>query len=137
MKQIKKQIEVTRYVSFDGREFETEQECLNYEGSCFGILMKQLENAIPVKCDNCPDGFLAYFLVPKTRHEIFILDQIMRLVGKDGNLGDVYEHPIVLCVSLKCNVVEFASVTKLDERIEEITGSMFKVVANVIKNEKK
>lgn len=135
MKKIEKELTVTRYVAFDGTEFETEQECQNYEGSAFGLLMQQLDAAIVF--EDGSHGFKSYFLVPHTRHDIFILGQILQMTGKNTACGDAVDHPITLSVWIECNVVTDAYITKIDEAVEKISGGAYTVVSNMPIKEKK
>lgn len=130
MRKIEKEIKVTRYVAFDGTEFETETACLNYEGSAFGLLIQQLENCI-INTSVLPDGRKCYCLVPKTRHDIFVIGQILKMAGKYTPCPDVYEHLSLLTVRLNCNTVEEADVSNLEDYIKEVSDGAFAVVSAI------
>lgn len=135
MKKIEKKTTVTVYVAFDGTEFNTDRECQAYEGSAFGQLVKQLDTAILHEDNSC--GFKSYFLVPRTRHDVFILEQILQMTGKSSGCSDAIDHPSILSVWLECNVVTDAYLTRVDKAVEEISGGAYTVVSNMPIKEKK
>ena len=136
MQKIEKEIKVTRYVAFDGTEFETEQECLNNEGSAFGVLMQQLDKCM-LGHYLSTDRKQCYCLFPKTRHDIFVLGQIMRLAGNEESCAGVYEHLTLLSVRLKCNTVVSVEITDLEDYIRNISDGQFAVACTVKPEEKK
>lgn len=135
MKKIEKEIKVTRYVAFDGTEFETEAECQHYEGSAFGQLIEQLNNCI-LSHQHTPDGNHTYFLVPKTRHDIFVLQQILKMAGIDNPCGEVHDRLTIMSVRLQCNTVESADVADFEAYVNTVTNGQYAVVST-IKEERK
>ena len=147
MKKVEKEIKVTRYVAFDGTEFETEAECANYEGSAFGKLMTELP-VISVHTSNkrlfeedkfVEKGFTkCYALVPRTRHDIFTLNQVLSMGGSDDTAKseDCY-NLVVLQVSLCCNMVVAAKLQRPYEWVKEISNGQFEVISNIKDNVRK
>lgn len=135
MQKIEKEIKVTRYVAFDGTEFETEAKCQNYEGSAFGKLMQELEGCT---LDHYLSdlGYQCFTLVPKTRHDIFVLGQILKMGGNEEPCADVYDHLTLLTVQLHCNMVIQAVVTNLEDYIKDISNGQFCVVSTIKPEEK-
>lgn len=129
MKKIEKEITVTRFVAYDGTEFETEQECLNYEGSAFGVLIQQLMDCILSISED--GGFINYHLFPHKRHEIFVLEQILSMVGNNEPCGNLCDHLTLLRVKLQCNTVTRAMVMNIEDDIRELSNGEFTVVSNV------
>lgn len=136
MQKIKKEIEVIRYMAFDGTEFETEAECQHYESSAFGVLLQQLE-----KCRLGHyiggDGSQCYFLVPRTRHDIFVLSQILIIAGNDKPCAELCDHLTLLTVHLQCNTVVKADVTNLEEYIMDMSDGQYIVVSTIKKTDVK
>lgn len=128
MEKIEKEIKVTRYVAFDGTEFETEQECRNYEGSAFASLMQQLENCT-LGHSVSQGGEHSYWLLPNTRHDVFVIDQVERMAGGQGSNGDAYGHLTLMTVRLACNTVEEVTVLNVEDYVSGITGGRFAVVS--------
>lgn len=135
MRKIEKEITVTLYEAFDGTEFKTDTACLNYEGSAFGMLLQQLENCI-LSASVLPDGRKCYCLVPKTRHDIFVIEQIYKMAGKDAPCPNVCEHLSLLTVRLNCNTVEDVDVSNLENYIKEVSDGAFAVVSAIKKSAK-
>ncbi len=135
MKKIEKEITVTRFEAFDGTEFETEQECLNYEGSAFGKKIQELEGCT-LGHYIADDGRKCWFLVPHTRHDIFVLGQILKMAGNDDSCADIYGHLTLLSVSLDCNTVATATVENLEDFIRELSNGQYEVVSSVKPSEK-
>lgn len=130
MQKIEKDIKVTRYVAIDGTEFETEAECLHYEGSAFGQLIEQLKDCIRHHCSReC--GWQYYHLVPKTRHDIFVIGQILKMAGNDEPCAEIYDHLSLLAVKLQCNVVVAAEVANLEDYIAEVTNGEYALVSTI------
>lgn len=136
MQKIEKDIKVTRYVAFDGTEFETEAECQNYESSAFGVLLRQLE-----KCRLGhylgSDGSQCFFLVPHTRHDIFVLGQILKMGGNDKPCAELCDHLTLLTVHLQCNTVVNADVTNIEEYVKDMSDGQYIVVSTIKKTEVK
>ena len=136
MDKIEKEIKVTRYVAFDGTEFETEAECRHYEGSAFALLLQQLKSC----CFGgyfSPEGHRCYCLLPKTRHDVFVLSQILALADKKKSCADVYEKLTLLTVHFECNTVAYAEVTNLEDYIADISNGQFCIVSTIKKTEMK
>lgn len=129
MQKIEKEITVTRYVAMDGTEFNTEAECLHYEGSAFGQLVEQLKDCT-LSHQHTPDGNHTYFLVPKTRHDIFVLQQIMKMAGIDNPCGEVYDRLTILNVRLQCNTVESADVANFEDYVKHVTDGQYSLMSN-------
>lgn len=134
MEIIKKEITVTRFVAFDGTEFKIEAECKHYEGSAFGQLIQQLMDCI-INTSVLPDGRKCYCLVPKTRHDIFVIGQILKMAGNNEPCADIYDHLSLLTVKLNCNTVEEADVSNLENYIRDISNGQYLVVSNIKKAE--
>lgn len=127
MKKIEKEITVTRYVAYDGTEFETEQECLNYEGSAFGVLIQQLMDCmLSISQEGCITN---YHLYPRKRHEIFVLEQILSMAGNHEPCGNVCDHLALLRVKLQCNTVKAAMVMNIEDDIRDLSNGQFAVVS--------
>ena len=135
MQKIEKDIKVTRYVAFDGTEFETEAECRHYEGSAFGELLQQLKDCT-LGAYFSPEGHKCYCLLPKTRHDIFVLGQILKMAGNEKPCAEVYDHLTLLTVHIECNTVTFADVTNLEDYIADISNGQFAVVSTIKPAEK-
>ena len=135
MKKIEKEITVTVYVAMDGTEFNTEAECQHYEGSAFGQLMQELKSCILSHYIG-DDGRHHYTLVPHTRHDIYVIGQILQMAGEDTQCAECCDHLTQLDVALNCNVVEGAHVTNLEDYILERSDGQYAVLST-IKKEKK
>lgn len=144
MKKIEKEITVTRYMAFDGTEFDTETGCQNFEGSAFGALMQQLESRIVKKsnelsmvgtgspCTAC------YAIVPRTRHDIFVLNQILQMVdGEQRAESTDCDMPVLLCVHLRCNTVMAAYLIRPQEIVQNAGNGEFTVVSTIKETKKK
>lgn len=127
MKKIEKKITVTRYVAYDGTEFETEQECLNYEGSAFGVLIQQLMDCMLSISENA--GFVNYHLFPHKRHEIFVIEQILGMAGNHEPCGNLCDHLTLLRVKLRCNTVVSAMAMNIEDDIRDLSNGQFAVVS--------
>ena len=136
MEKVEREIKVTRYVAYDGTEFETEQQCKNYEGFAFGVLIQQLEKCT-LKHFRSPEGDHCYFLFPVTRNEVYLIELISKLAGNDTPLGCICERPTLMTVRLNCNIVEEVTVTNLENRILEISNGRFTVVSTIKEEVKK
>lgn len=130
MYKIEENIQVTRYVAFDGTKFDTEAECQHYEGSAFGMIMQQLEGCT-LDHYRSDSGHQCYTLVPKTRHDIYLLGQILKMAGNEQPCGDMYERLTLLTVRLHCNTVTRADVTNLEDYIMDISNGQFTVVSTI------
>lgn len=130
MEKIEKEIKVTRYAAFDGTEFETEAECQNYEGSAFGLLVQQLEKCTLKHFVTGP-GQHGYCLVPRTRHDVFVLGQILKMAGNEEPCADLCDHLTLLNVSLECNTVASAEAANLEEYILKVSNGQYAVVSNI------
>lgn len=128
MEKIEKEITVTRYVAFDGTEFITEAECLNYEGSTFGRLLHELGESMlytTTKDRNCK----ILTVYPRSRHDIYVLSQIFKLADMDNPCGELYGHLVLLQVRLQCNTVLSVEGCNLEDYIKEMSNGMFAVVS--------
>lgn len=147
MKEVKQEITVIKYEAFDGTLFDSVDECANYEGSAFGVLIKDLESCI-VKRTNTLGIYPAdyfepfnqyYFIVPKTRHDIFVLGQICKMVDMDESIavtGNDCDNLIVLAVNVYCNTLGNAHIIRPGKWISSNTNGHFGVVS-MIKEETK
>lgn len=141
MKEIPVKTTLIKYEAFDGTRFDTKDECYAYEGSQFGLLMQQLEKSIVRKMTHLGiteqnyEPFNAYYvIVPRTRHDIFVLGQILELSGfadKEQITGGDCDQPIILCVNLYCNVVVNLHVMRIGELVRDWTNSQFDVISNI------
>lgn len=145
MKKIEKEIKVTRYVAFDGTEFETEHECANYEGSDFASLTKKIEKEIvnlEKRYDCAPNGHYYnrwYWIWQKNRTDVQVMNQILSMTGVEQEVvatGTDENKLILLAVELDCNIVMDAALFKIDDIIKEKTHGKFTVVST-IKEEKR
>lgn len=130
MYKIEKEIKVTRYVAIDGTEFDTEAECQHYEGSAFGQLMQEIKGCILSHYIG-NDGRHHYTLVPHTRHDIYVLSQILMMVNDQSHCSECCDHLTQLDVTLNCNIVEEAHVTNLEDYILERSKGQYAVVSPV------
>lgn len=135
-----KDVKVTVYVAFDGTEFNTETECLEYEGSAVGVLLERIKNSILKKVDDL--GFLPkdsgytgfnqyYMIMPKTRTDVFVLNQILSMVpdNEETVVADDCYNLIGLALDLRCNVVVNAHVIKFNEIVKALTNKRFNVIS--------
>lgn len=151
MKEIPVKTTLIKYEAFDGTRFDTKEECFAYEGSQFGLLMQQLEKSIIKKTDtlnirnksNCFEPFNAYYvIVPKTRHDIFVLGQILEAAGvtdREEITGGDCDQPIILCVNLFCNVIVDIHIIRINDLVKDLTNCQFEVISkmeDVIKDTK-
>ena len=110
-------------------------QCRHYEGSAFGELVQQLKG--------CTLGSIVarkkrtIVLVPKTRHDIFVLGQILKMAGSDEPCADVYGRLTQLDVTLNCNTVAEAHVTNLEDYIQVLSNGQFAVVSTIEDAEKR
>lgn len=147
MKKIEKEIKVTKYVSFDGIEFESEQICHAYESSKLGELLKEIDGII-IKRVNSLDIFVNksmaiygscepynqyYVVVPKTRHDVFILNQILEISGnrEEQVRGNDCFNMIILAVDVCCNSVCSACIIRLSDIVKDLTDGRFMVVSDI------
>lgn len=143
MKEVPVKTTLIKYEAFDGTRFETKDACAAYEGSQFGLLMQQLEKSIVKKMthigiteqQNYFEPFNTYYvIVPRTRHDIFVLGQILEIAGvtdKEQITGGDCDQPIVLCVNLYCNVVVNLHVIRIGDLVRDWTNSQFDVISNI------
>lgn len=136
MRKIDKKTTVTRYVAFDGTEFETEAECKHYEGSAFGQLMQQLKDCILSHYIGY-DGRHHYTLVPHTRHDIYLIGQILQMAGEDTQCAECCDHLTQLDITLTCNTVAEVHITNLEEYIKDRSNGQYTVVSTIKKYEVK
>lgn len=147
MKKIEKEIKVTRYVAFDGTEFETEYECKCYECSGFGNLLQQIEREILYTNNDgdnfgyAPDGKYYekwYGIVQKTRTDVRVLNSILEMAGEKPTASGADEGKLLLLgVNLDCNTVREAHLFKIDDFITKISGNTFRAISIIKENEKK
>ena len=136
MYKIEEEIKVTRFVAFDGAKFDTEAECQHYEGSAFGQLIEQLKDCtLSVKVDS--NGKRSYCLVPRTRHDIYVIGQILQMAGKDTACAECYGHLTQLDVTLNCNTVADVNITDLEDYISKRSNGQYIVVSTIKKEEVK
>lgn len=143
MKEIPVKTTLIKYEAFDGTRFNTKEECFAYEGSQFGLLMQQLEKSIIKKTDtlgindklNYFEPFNTYYvIVPKTRHDIFVLGQILEAAGvtdKEQITGDDYEQPIILCANLYCNAIINVHIIHMNDLVKDLTNCQFELISNM------
>lgn len=148
MKKIEKEVKVTKFVSFDGIEFDTDFECRSYEGSKFGELLKEIENRI-IKRENVLGIFSGvtnepfyqvyepynqyYVIVPRTRHDIFVLNQILEISGneKEQVTGNDSFNMIILAVNVSCNTIGASHIIRLSDIVKDLTNGQFEVISNI------
>ena len=146
MKKVPKKVTVTKYVSDDGIEFDSEIECMEHEKSEIGELLRKLSPKIINQfVDNswCPSGVFAakpkrYVIYPDTRTDIFNIKRILELASSDMD-----EKPYVPCdrlllltVTTSCGIVTDASVKDIQEYVETLTNGRY-TIASVIKDDQK
>lgn len=149
MKKIEKEVKVTKYVSFDGIEFDNDIECRNYEGSKFGELLKEIEGSIIKRVNalnvfsnlnpnepycQCFEPYNQYYIiVPRTRHDIFVLKQILEIAGneKEQVTGDDCFNMIILGVNVFCNTVCASHIIRFADIVNNITNGQFAVISNI------
>lgn len=144
MKEIPVKTTLIKYEAFDGTRFDTKDECAAYEGSQFGLLMQQLEKALIKKMNHLgvsePTYFFErpynayYVIVPRTRHDIFVLGQILELAGvteTEQITGGDCDKPIILCVNLCCNMLSSVHIMRPCDLICEWTNGQFEVISNI------
>ncbi|MBP5723607.1 MAG: hypothetical protein J6X18_08565 [Bacteroidales bacterium] len=146
MKKIEKEIKVTRYVAFDGTEFETEHECMNYEGSEFATQLKYIENEIlgtETICRSAINGHYYnrwYWIVMRNRTDVRVINTILNMPDEEpevvANGGDEGKL-LLLAVSLSCNTVGDAALFRIDDIIKEKTNGAFTVVSTIKPEERK
>ena len=145
MKKIEKEIKETRYVAFDGTEFETEYQCKCYESSRFGTLLKEIENHILFTSDDgcyCdPDGNTFnrwYSIMQKTRTDVRVLNEILEMAGSEQiATGNDEGELLLLGVNLYCNEVESAKLYKVDDFVRRISGGKYGAVSFIKDEERK
>jgi hypothetical protein len=116
-------------VAYDGIEFETEAECQHYKGSAFGVFIQQLmECTLTISADG---GFINYHLYPKKRHDIFVLEQILKIVNNHEPCGNMCDHLTLLWVKLRCNTVVSAMVMNIEDDIRDLSNGQFAVVSTI------
>lgn len=148
MKKIEKEVKVTKFVSFDGIEFDTDFECRNYEGSKFGELLKEIENSIIKRVNTlgifscvtnepfynfCEPYNQYYVIVPRTRHDIFVLNQILEISGneKEQVTGNDSFNMIILAAYVSCNTLDFSHIIRLSDIVKDLTNGQFEVISNI------
>lgn len=142
MKEIPVKTTLIKYEAFDGTRFDTREECFAYEGSQFGLLMQQLEksiikrtNTLGINKSNLFEPFNTYYvIVPKTRHDIFVLGQILEAAGvtdREQITGGDCDQPIILCVNLFCNAVADVHIIRIGDLVGDWTNSQFDVISNI------
>ena len=142
MKKIEIEETVTKFEAFDGKVFNTEAECQLYEGSNFGVLLEQIKDCI-IKREN-HSGMLSsdyyfepysayYYLVPKTRHDINVLNKILEIAGNNKEVasGSDCNELLILCVNQGCNALSNAHIVHVDEWIKTMTRGQFTVVSTI------
>lgn len=137
MKEIPVKTTVTKYEAFDGTRFDTESECKFYESSQVGMLIEQLKSAIINKFDDLMlfsdmesgEQFNKFYTVlPRTRHDVFVLGQIMKAANDDYDTPIPCDVPLVLCLDIECNLIMNAAIINIEEWVSTMTGCMFNVV---------
>ena len=144
MEKIEVETKETRYVAFDGTQFNTEAACLAYEGSLFGSQMMRIQKSIihtstmlNLVCATeryYYEPFTNYYtIVPKTRTDINVINQILAsCTDNDGdirvNAGDC-DKMIILGVTLGCNTVMHAGIIRVDDWVKKMSEGKFTAVS--------
>ena len=86
MKEVKETItkEVTKYQSFDGEKFDTEEECQKYENSAAGVLFCKIDDfTVKADCafepDEGSDENRYKAVIPRNQRDIDLLNQLWKL----------------------------------------------------------
>ena len=135
-KEFKKEV----YIAFDGTEFFEELQCRMYEGSSFGVVLERLNDRI-LKSGIQKELFgfgsdetKCYSIVPKTRNDIYNLNQILNMgCNKPNDLAassDI-DNLIILNVTLKDNIVREAYILRAEKKCLEISRGRFTVVSTI------
>lgn len=140
MEKVEREVKVTKYIAFDGTEFDNELQCSNYEFSEVGKLLSELNCFGYVTDDDdvlISFGAKYYILMPRTRHDIFVLGRILEICGMENNVtADLLYKPIMLKVNMNnIGIGRRAEITQLDKWMTSISGGKFTVVS-LIKDEK-
>lgn len=142
MKKIEIEETVVKFEAFDGKVFNTEEECQLYEGSNFGVLLEQIKDCI-IKRENrlgiVPSNYYFepyntyYYLVPKTRRDINILNKILEIAGNNKEVasGSYCNELLILCVNQGCNTISTAHIVYVNEWIKDMTRGQFTVVSTI------
>jgi len=136
-KEIKSYIQV--YESFDGREFDSSDECRKYENSAAGKLLCDLQGCI-VKNDvdfifDENDENEYKLIIPNTYEDIDTINQLTFIFGtktKDKlpfNEDDI-NKPILLGIRMYCDSIDWVWFYNLDKTIKEITDNKFEITEN-------
>ena len=153
MKKIEKEMKVTKFVSFDGIEFDTDYECHNYESSKFGELLKEIEGCIVKRVNSlgifantsdepfyqlCEPYSQYYIMVPRTRHDVFVLNQILEISGneKEQATGNDCFNMIILAVNVFCNTIGASHIIRLSDIVKDLTNGRFEVISYIKDAEK-
>ena len=153
MKKIEKDVKVTKFVSFDGIEFDTDFECRNYEGSKFGELLKEIEGSIIKRVNTlgifssatnepfyqlCEPYNQYYVIIPRTRHDVFVLNQILEISGneKEQATGNDCFNMIILAVNVFCNTIGASHIIRLSDIVKDLTNGRFEVISYIKDAEK-
>lgn len=153
MKKIEKDVKVTKFVSFDGIEFDTDFECRNYEGSKFGELLKEIEGSIIKRVNTlgifssatnepfyqlCEPYNQYYIIIPRTRHDVFVLNQILEISGneKEQATGNDCFNMIILAVNVFCNTLGASHIIRLSDIVKDLTNGRFEVISYIKDAEK-
>jgi hypothetical protein len=148
MKKIEKEMKVTKFVSFDGIEFDTDYECHNYESSKFGELLKEIEGCIVKRVNSlgifantsdepfyqlCEPYSQYYVMVPRTRHDVSVLNRILDIAGntKETVTGDDCFNMIILAANICCNTLGTSHIIRLADIVKDLTNGQFEVISNI------
>lgn len=146
-------VKVTKFVSFDGIEFDTDYECRRYEGSKFGELLKEIEGSIIKRVNTlgifssatnesfyqlCEPYNQYYVIVPRTRHDVFVLNQILEISGneKEQVTGNDCFSMIILAVNVFCNTLGISHIIRLSDIVKDLTNGQFEVISFIKDAEK-
>ena len=143
---------VEQFVSFDGIEFDTASKCQKYEGSKFAGLIKELNSSI-IKRVKALDIFTVlsdipyiynepfnqyYILVPRTRHDVFVLNQILKLAGNNKEqvtANDCFTM-LILAVNVYSDNLGVSHIIRLGDIVKNLSNNDFEVISNIKNNEK-
>jgi len=126
-KQIETKSYKTVYVAVDGTEFDTIDECRNYDKSAFGVLLgrvkqmsiKDISEEDIFNCGSCDNRVLV--CIPRSKEDINTLRQTMIAAGQNENYAsrltdDNINKPVLLTIGYAGDGAWFDTLNAIAQR---------------------
>lgn len=128
-KEIKQQIEITKWQAVDGTIFDDKQQCITYDNSALGVLrgrlfekMKRIEDKFSI-CSDFSDDYDYYLLKAKDDATCDLINQVNMHLGS-SYLKDIKNHLFVVGVSTYDDNIYFVDMTKQQNALAELSKDL-------------